>query len=504
MAGIGFNSIPGQGLTAPLFAFEVNSGGQYDSASRLVMLGHTTTAGTLAAATPSVVSSQNEADALAGPGSMLREMFRIARQNAPVQEVWFVPVTASGVADVRTFTIASLPAAGGVGYFAIAGEILQVTIAAGDTVTTVATAVKDAINGYYNQITGAMLPVTATSAIGVVTVTARHTGVIGTEVEMIAPTTIAANVFAGAGVFTVATTTAGTGVPSLSAALAALGDDPADMVVSPWADTASLDAYQATMSDASGRWAYNRQVYGHVISVATGNTAAMTTLGAGRNDRHVTIIPRPVDAPEPSWLWAAGFANRVITWLSDCTTGNVSRNQTGQTVEGLTPPRDRTLVWNYNARNIFNNTGISSWNVVAGRVVVDKLVTTYRLGVLGQPDSTFRNIQTLFQVSGSLKYMRTVLANEHGQKAIADSNPGNLAAISTPADIKGTIVHAYDDLTNQGVLENVAEFTRKLIVKRNVTNADRCDVFAPIDVVNQLDILAANATIYRQYARAAA
>lgn len=504
MAGIGFDSIPGQGLTAPLFAFEVNSGGSYDSASRLIFLGHKTVAGTLGDAVPSVVSSQNEADALAGPGSMLREMFRIGRQNAPVQEVWFVPVAATGVADVRTITIASLPAAGGVGYFAIAGELLQVTIAAGDTVTTVATAVKDAINAYYNQLTGAMLPVTATSAVGVVTVTARHAGVLGTEVDIFVPTSIPGNVFVGAGVWTVATTTAGTGVPSLAAALAALGDDPADMIVSPWSDTTSLDAYQTTLSDASGRWAYNRQVYGHVMTVSTGNTATQTTLGAGRNDRHVTIIPRPIGAPEPSWLWAAGFANRVITWLSDCTTGNVSRNQTGQVVEGLTAPRDKTLVWNYNARNTFNRVGISSWNVIAGRVTVDKLVTTYRLGVQGQPDATFRNIQTLFQVSGALSYMRTVLANEHGQKAIADANPGNLAAISTPADIKGTIVHSYDDLVNQGVLENVGGFTRQLVVKRNVTNADRCDVFAPIDVVNQLDVLAANATIYRQFVGVAA
>ena len=503
MAGIGFNSIPGQGLTAPLFAFEVNSGGSFDSASRLILMGHKTSAGSLADATPSIASTQAEADALAGPGSMLREMYRIARRNAEVQEIYILPVAASGVADVRTITIASLPAAGGVGTFEVCGERIAVTIGAGDTVTTVATAVKDAINAYYNRLTDAMLPITATSALGVVTTTARHAGVLGTEIDIFVPTDVAGNVFAGAGVFTVATTTAGTGVPSLAAALAALGDDPADMVVSPWADTASLDAYQTTMSDSAGRWSYLRQVYGHVLCCNTGNTAAQTSLGALRNDRHVTIIPRPVGAPEPSWLWAAGFGARPMAWLSDITTGNVSRNQTGLIVEGLTPPRDKTLVWNYAARNSFLNTGISSWNVTVGRVVIDKLVTTYRLGVSGQPDTVFRNIQRLFQTSGGLRYIRTILANEHGQKALADANPGNLAAISTPADVKATFIHSYDDLVNQGVFENVAEFARRCQVKRNVTNSDRCDVFAPIDAVNQFDVLAANATIYNQFRVAA-
>lgn len=503
MAGIGFNSIPGQGLTAPLFAFELNSGGSFDSASRLVLAGHKTSAGTLGDAVPSIASTQAEADALAGPGSMLREMYRVARRNAEVQEIWIVPVAASGVADVRTITIASLPAAGGVGVFDVCGERIQIAIGAGDTVTSGATAVKDAINAYYNRLTDAMLPVTATSALGVVTVTARHAGVLGTEVDIFVPTDVAGNVFAGAGVFTVATTTPGTGVPSLAAALAALGDDPADMVISPWADTASLDAYQTTMSDSAGRWSYLRQVYGHVVCCNTGNTAAQTTLGGGRNDRHATIIPRPAGVQQPSWLWAAGFGARPLSWLSDITTGNVSRNQTGLVVEGIDPPRDKTLIWNYAARNSFNNTGISSWNVIGGRVAIDKLVTTYRLGVSGQPDTVFRNINRLFQASGGLKYIRAILANEHGQKALADANPGNLAAISTPADVKATFIHSYDDLVNQGVFENVAEFARRCVVKRNALNSDRCDVFAPLDAVNQFDVLAANATIYNQYRVAA-
>ena len=87
-----FNQIPGSGLVAPMFAFEVNSAGGYGSPARLLLIGHKVAAGSLAVNTPTVIGSQSDADSLCGGGSMLREMYRIARQNAPVQEIWAMHV----------------------------------------------------------------------------------------------------------------------------------------------------------------------------------------------------------------------------------------------------------------------------------------------------------------------------------------------------------------------------------------------------------------------------
>jgi phage tail sheath gpL-like len=110
---IGFNNIPGSGLVAPLFAFEVNSGGQFESVSRLVLMGHKVTAGQLADNTMAVCGSLADADFLVGPGSMLREMFRVARAQAPVQEIWLMPVAATGTAATWTLTVGTPPASGG-------------------------------------------------------------------------------------------------------------------------------------------------------------------------------------------------------------------------------------------------------------------------------------------------------------------------------------------------------------------------------------------------------
>jgi phage tail sheath gpL-like len=318
------------------------------------------------------------------------------------------------------------------------------------------------------------------------------------------PTTYLGNVLAQSGAWTLAMGTAGAGVPTLSSALNALADNPADVIVSPWSDSTSTAAYAAATNDVSGRWCYDRQSYGHVWADATGNFSTLTTLGLTLNDRHLTLVGRITGTPTPAYLNVAARAALEAEWLFDCTTGNVSRNQTGRVVQGVLPPRDPTTWWNYNARNTLVSSGISTFQVnAAGQVTIDKTVTTYRLGLQGQPDSVFRDVQALYQCSGGLTYIRSVLANEQGQKAIANTNPGSLAAITTTKDITATFVHAYTQLVENGVFDDVTTFSGLLIVKRDSANPARVNVYCPIERINPLDIIAANATIYQAYPVAA-
>lgn len=498
---VAFDTIPGAGLVAPLFAFEVSSGGAPESPQRLVLIGHKTSSGTLAQNTPAVCTSIAEALQLAGQKSMLYDMFVMARRNAPAQEIWILPVAASGVAATQTVTIDSPPAAGGLGVLRIAGRAVRVTIGAGDNAATVAAALSAAVNAYEDPLTGRTLPVAATVSSAVVTLTARHAGAVAGDIDVVVPTTTAGNAFAG-GVATVAAGTSGSGSPDLSTALANLGDDPAHWIVSPFSDDTNLNLYATLLNDTSGRWAWLRQSYGHVITLRTASTGDMTTLGLARNDRHVTILNRPVTAgiAEPAWEWVAGVAGRVVPWLSDGVTGNVSRNQTGLVVEGLSAPDDRSKWPSYATRNALLTAGISTWSVTAdGRIAIDKLVTTQRLNAQGQSDTTFRDIQAMGQLMVALTYFRAVLSTEHGQKALADTNPSALQAISTPKDIKATFVHAYQALVDRGVLEDVDGFASRCVVERDTVNRNRVNVFAPLDRVNALDILAANARLYAQY-----
>jgi phage tail sheath gpL-like len=503
---IGFNYIPGQGLVAPLFAFEVNSGGQPNPQNRFVIFGHALSTSQLAVnkpSTPVPCASQVACDGMCGSGSMLREMFRIAMQNSPVLPVWICAIPETGSKQVWTATLTSW-AGIGVAAVEIMGELIQVSVGASDTPTTIAAALAAAINSYMNSLTGAELPITATSAAGVIAITANHAGIIFDDLDFYIPTSYQGNVLAQSGIWTLATGTAGAGVPTLTTALANLGDQPADVIVSPWSDSVSTEAYTNTTNDTSGRWAWSRQSYGHVWADATGSFSSLTTLGLTMNDRHLTLIGRITGTPTPAYLNVCARAALEAEWLFDCTEGNVSRNQTGRVIQGVLPPRNISLLWNYNARNTLTSSGISTFQVnAAGNVVIDKTVTTYQFGPLGQPDSVFRDVQALYQCSGGLTYIRSVLATEQGQKAIANTNPGSLAAITTTKDITATFIHAYSQLCSNGVFDDLGTFSGLLVVQRDTSNPDRVNVYCPMERVDPLDIIAANATIYSAYPQAA-
>lgn len=493
-----FNTIPGN-LIAPIVAFEVNSGGQFENRSRVLLIGHASADAVMADNVPLPCPSIAEARRLAGKGSMLDDMVRIARRNAPAQELWIIAVPETGTAGTRTITVEAAPAAGA-GLIEIAGETVAVQVASGDTANAVAAAIAAAINGFFNALTGASLPFTATAATGVVTLTPRHAGAIMNAIDIHVPTIDGTNVLTGK--VTIAAPTAGSGTPDITAALAALGDDEFDWIVCPFADATSLGRLETLLSDISGRWAWNRQIYGHVFVPMSDTIGNLTTAGLARDNRHVTILPTIASTglPNPVWQWAAGIAVRIAPWLSDGATGNVSRNQSGLVVEGLYPPRDRSGWLDYATRDAFLGSGLSTWKVnTGGDVVIDKVITTART-FNDVPDTTFRDIQKIGQLVYALRRFRTDLTVEHGQRAIADDNPGNLPAISTPADIKATFMHSYERMVMTGVLENAVRAAEMIEVRRNADNPNRVDIHAPIDMVNPLDVIAANAIVYSQFA----
>jgi phage tail sheath gpL-like len=502
---IQFNYIPGSGLVAPIFTAEFNSGGQYTSVDCFVLIGHKVSSGTMAFNTLTPVSAQQQVDAYCGKNSQLREMARIAFANAPALPLWIMAIDDSALtANVRTITIGSAALVAGVGLFQIMGETLQISVSSTDTTTTVAASVAAAINSYYNPLTGAQLPFSATSASAVVTLTAFNKGAMFNEIDIYVPTNTN-NVLAASGAWTVATTTAGAGTPTgVAAALAALGDNPADFVICPWSDATSLSSYTAWSNDVSGRWAWSRQSYGHVWSASVNNFAGLTNLGVELNDRHLSILgcytPGSMGTPHPSYLWITAFAARLFPWLTDVSTGNISRAHSGLQVQGISPPRDPSVWPNYNGRNVLNNSGISTWSVAHdGTVRISKIITTYQTGVSGNPDAVFRDIQAMYQCSEGMKYIRAELAQLLGQKAIVSSNPGSLAAAVTVLDIKAAFVAIYNELCDTLVFQDVDTFASLIQVAINANNPNRVDVFMPMERVNPLDILAINATIYQQF-----
>lgn len=492
------SNIP-SGVVAPLLAFDVESGGQFQSETRMILLGHGTSAGTLADGAIALCGSVDQARALAGRGSMLESMFIRARRNASAQEIWLGRVAEATTAQIRTITVGTPPAAGGQGVLSIAGEDIAVNIAAGDNAATVAAALSAAINAYFNPITKISLPFTATVASNVVSITARHKGTYAAAIDIHVPLLEGSNAFTG--LFTFAVGTAGAGTPDVAAVLAAMGDDAFEIVVSAFGDDSNRLKLDTLHSNTSGRWSYAQQLYGHVFYPRTDTVANLATAGLARDSWHLTLIPlMPAAAgmARPDYEFVAAVVARVAPFFDGGSNGLVSVNQSGLDVVDMIAPRDRDYWPEIGTRDSLLKNGVSTWKVDrSGNILIDKIITQQQT-TNGVPDTALRDIQAIYQITYALKYFRAQLAYEHSNKAIVDDNPANLDALRTVKDIRATLVNSTIELQMRGVLEASNAVLDQISVTRNTDNPNRVDIILPMDRANPLDIFAGLARVYAE------
>lgn len=488
---VAFNEIPGN-LRVPLFYAEVNSGGApYQSNARLLLVGQMLDGGVATAEEPVIV--QDNADYLFGVGSMLSDMASAARANAPFQEIWALPLADADASTAATGKITCADPSGAAGTLTlyIAGVRIRVRVMTTDDDEDLAASLAAAINAVPS------LPVTA-EVNGVnaeeVDLTARHTGTLGNDIRIDFvlegdESTLAADLL------TVTPMANGAGDPDITAALANLGAEEFDWYGSAYADTTNLNAIKDYLNDTSGRWSPIQQLYGHYITFKANTLGNLSTLGLGRNDQHATILGA-YRSPTPPWIWAAAAAARAAAHLQDAP--ELSRPLQTLPLLGIRAPKiaDR---FDIAERNTLLYDGISTYHVRRdGTVAIDRLITTYQSNAWGSPDATWLDVNTMAQTMFLIRYLKAKVTSTYGRVALADENPFGLQGIATPDDISDTVSHAYRELVADGVVENADLFDDELIVERDISDANRVNVYLPYDVVNQLRIFAVNATTFLQ------
>ncbi|MBZ7923109.1 hypothetical protein LAC81_15060 [Ensifer adhaerens] len=484
------------GVVAPLLAFDVESGGQFSSENRAILLGFGLAAGALAAGGVALCASVEQARYLAGRGSMLEAMFIRMRRNANAQEIWLGRVEEGATAEVRTITVGVVPAAGGQGVVTIAGEDVSISIAAGDTANAVASAIAAAINAYINPVTKISLPFTATVATNVVTLTARHKGAYASGIDIYLPMLEGINAFKG--VLTFATSTAGAGTPDVSAVLAGMGDNPFEIVVSAFGDDTNRTRLDTFHDNAQGRWSYLQQLYGHVFYPKSGTVSEIVTSALAKDSWHVSLIPVLVTMARPDYEFVSAYVGAIASYLDGGSDGRVSANQSGLVLVDMIAPRDRDYWPDYATRNSLVTNGVSTWKVdVSGNVTIDKAVTQQQT-TNGVPDTALRDIQAIYQTTYALKFYRAQLAYEFSNKAIVDDNPANLPTLVRPNDIRANLVNSTIQLSRRGVLEAGQDALDQITVVRNADNPSRVDIVLPMDRANPLDIFAGLARVYAE------
>jgi phage tail sheath gpL-like len=486
---IQFQNIPPT-LRVPLFYAEVNNSQANSSVAnqRTLILGQITSGGAAVPNVPILSQGIGDAKTQGGVGSMLAIMTSAYRNNDDFGEVWYLPLADDPSATAATGSVAftSAPTAAGTLSLYIAGTVVTYPVTASETVSSMATGLAAAINALSD------LPVTA--AVDVtnnfqVDITAKNKGLAGNDIDLrlnYLGTAGGEALPAGIGVTLTAMANGATN-PNLTTALANLQDAPFDFIVNPYTDTASLNAVQAFLNDQTGRWSWERQIYGHSFGALRGTVGALTTFGTARNDQHATVMGF-YDSPTLNYVWAASIAGAAAVSLR----ADPGLPLHTLALEGvLAPPVQSRFA--LTLRNTLLYDGVSTFTVAQdGTVQIEMLITTYQQNAFGQPDNSYLKVETMFLLMYVIRALATMVTSKYARvKLAADGtnfSPGS--GVVTPNMIKADLIAQYASLASAGYVQNTAAFNAAVIVEKNASNPNRVDVLFPGTLINQLDIFA--------------
>jgi phage tail sheath gpL-like len=279
-------------------------------------------------------------------------------------------------------------------------------------------------------------------------------------------------------------------------AIMAMGDEEYDFVIHPYTDSGSLDDFRDEMNDVAGRWAWNRQVYGHCYTARRGTLSDLVAIGNLRNDPHHTIAAIDLDCPSPCWEYAAAYGGQNAVGIK----GDVARPTQTLPLVGILPPHggERFLL---TERQSLLSYGIATSFVSGGQLRVERAITTYQRNTWDQPDPSYLDSETLHTLSEINRRLRTRITQKYPRHKLADDGTrfGAGQAIVTPSVIRGELLAEYALMEELGLVENAALFAKYLIVERDPENVNRINVLLPPDLVNQLRIFALLNQVRLQY-----
>ena len=485
-----FSRVPSN-LRTPLFyvEFDNSMANTATATQRTLLIGQMLSSGSAVPNIPVKVSSPNGVGDLSGQGSQLHGMMTAYQKNDTAAEVWILPLaddSESMTVAKGTIKVTSQASETGVISLYIAGIRVQMTVLATDTPVQIAAAMVAAISKKTD------LPVTAavkSDATDTVELTAKNAGLLGNgiDIRLNYLGTQGSEVTPAGLTLTITAMSGGAGAPDFVDALGNLQDKTFDFIVNPYDDTASLDAMKAFLNDASGRWAWDKQLYGHAFGTTSGTYAELGTKGEARNNQHETLLG-VYRSPSPRYIWSAALVGAIAPSL---------RNDPGRPLQslpiyGVLAP-DLSDRFELTERNNLLYSGISTYTVADdGTVNVENVITTYQKNSYGDEDDSYLQVETLFSLMFVTRYLRTAVTSKFGRmKLAADGTrfaPGQ--PIVTPNIIKADQIAEYQTLVFNGYAQDAEAFAKNIIVEQNASNPNRVDVLWPGTLINQLRIFA--------------
>jgi phage tail sheath gpL-like len=563
MSPISFNQIP-TNWREPGWLAEVDNTGANTGASggnRTIIIGQRLPTGLVAAeATSALMRSEQQVKDAFGKGSMLHrqirgflygnktsELYAIAVDDLPagVRATGSIAITgpATGSGTLHLYLGASLPA----GHRAVG-------ITNEDTAAEIATAIKEAINDYGDELnsghltagvwyeitaraevtfttdgapnnlvgtifqaTGSSITLTATDKVKpisndlavfaavaiatptVVDITAKHKGTLGNGID------IRANYYGELGgektpsgvALSITAMAHGDGDPDIANVIAALGSTKYFAVINPFADPSNLNKLATEMDD---RWGPMEQLYGHAWSSKKETVSNLGTFGNSRNDPANTVFGNDKSPTPIEEILAACTAVAVASLEID-----PARPLHTLPVRYVLPPAvdDR---FDKMENNTLLYDGISPLNVGSdGFVQLSKVITTYQVNPSGDPDNSYLDVTTRYTIQAFNEFNRAWVMSKYPRvKVVPDGTPipqGHAAV--TPKDLKGALAAAYDKLQKLLIVCNLKVYVDRLVVEIDTLNPRRVCIEANPILVNGLDTIAFKNKFYLVFDEAA-
>jgi phage tail sheath gpL-like len=449
--------------------------------AKVLLIGQKTTAGTMAALTPTRIPNVAAAAALCGRGSMLWAMADVYKAADPHIDLWAVAIDddAAATAAAGTATFNAAAPVSGLFSLRIDGVRVRIAVSAGQSVSSMAAALAGAVNADDS------LPVTAAAALGVVTLTCRWKGETGNDIPLILGHYPDEILPVGLD-FTLVAMAGGQANPDVGQVIAAVAGDWYTDVVCPYTD---LDNIIQLEAEGERRWAGTVMTDTHFYMAKHGTYGDLATFGNARNSPNCSFIGAK-DSPNSPWKWAAALAGICAFEF---------KQDPARPVQTLMLPRTKIKAppiasrFDLDAREVLLHDGISTWNADDdGSVRLDNVITSYQRNASGYEDTSYLQIETVKTLAALRYSMRARIAQRFPRhKAASDSfekKPGQFVA--RPQDIRNELIALAGDWQAAGLVEDIRQFKEELLVERD-DNPDRFNAIVPPNLINQFRIFAA-------------
>ncbi|MBR6941866.1 MAG: phage tail sheath subtilisin-like domain-containing protein [Fibrobacter sp.] len=265
---------------------------------KVLLIGDVSSAGALAACKPTEVSSEQEAIALAGSGSVLMQMYKAAKKAWKYAQITLLRhASVSGSAATWESTLSGTATAAGIVSVIINGQKISVGVAKTDTAAAVATALAAEVNNTPDA------PVTAEAATAKVTLTAKCSGAYVSAAAgglNVSVESEAAGITAGA-----VSASAGVGTVSLETALAAAFPERYHIIVSPVSDETNLGKLKVHLEAAAAPLEQRGQRAVCAMVAASASAAKTEALKHNYERLHIAAVKNKINATV--WEIAAGL-----------------------------------------------------------------------------------------------------------------------------------------------------------------------------------------------------